>query len=272
MQRLLIERDGWRTLDDYSQVHHRNVVRDVAHNAEVVTNEEVGEGALIAQALQELQDLGLDGDVQGADWFVCHHEFGIDGQGTRDSDPLSLPPRQLVRIPTRVTPTQPDRLQELVDRPCPPASFNHLVENERFAEGLRDGHPRVERRVRILKHYLELLAAAAHRGFVARVNALPLHNDLAGRRLLQKQDAPPGRRLAAAALADKRKRFPLCHGETDTVDCAHGDSRATQQDVTHGTMHGKVLDEVTNLEQWRFTIRHALRHRCAAGASTTASG
>jgi hypothetical protein len=116
----------------------------MAHNAEVVTDEEVGEGSLIAQALEELQDLSLDGDIQGAHWLVCHNELRVDGQRARDADPLPLSAGELIRIPTRVTVTQSDSLQELVDRPSAASSFDHLMEYERFTQGLGDSHPRVE--------------------------------------------------------------------------------------------------------------------------------
>ena len=48
VQRLLVERGGWRTLDDDPEVHHRHLVRNVTDNAEVVTDEQVGEASLIA--------------------------------------------------------------------------------------------------------------------------------------------------------------------------------------------------------------------------------
>ena len=39
--------------------------------------------------------------------------------------------------------------------------------------------------------------------------------------MLQEQDAAPGRRLAAAALANERQRFPFVDAETDAIDRAH---------------------------------------------------
>ena len=42
VQRPLVQRGGRRALDDHPEVHHRHVVRDVADNAEVVTDEEIG--------------------------------------------------------------------------------------------------------------------------------------------------------------------------------------------------------------------------------------
>ena len=75
-----------------------------------------------------------------------------------------------------------------------------------------------------------------------------------------------------AALTDERERFPLSNAETDTIDRAHCSSRAAQQSVSRGATHGKVLDKVSNLEQWWLSIRHVLPHRCATGACIAASG
>src|SRR4051812_35857500 len=164
-----------------------------------------------------------------------------------------------------MTTAQPYGLQELIDRPSASAPVDHMVENECFTQGLSDGHPWIERRVGILKHDLKLLAAATHGGFLARVDTLPIDDDLTGSRLLQKQDTTPGCRFAAAALANERKGIPLCNAEADAIDRPHGDSRAAQQRVSYGALHGKVLDEVEHLEQWSLSILRPGPHRRASG-------
>ncbi len=48
VQRPLVQRVGWRPLDNYPEVHHGHVVGDVTDNTEVVTDEEVSETSFIA--------------------------------------------------------------------------------------------------------------------------------------------------------------------------------------------------------------------------------
>jgi hypothetical protein len=45
-----------------------------------------------------VDDLGLDGDVQGGDRFVAEDRFGIQGECAGDPDALALSSRELVRV------------------------------------------------------------------------------------------------------------------------------------------------------------------------------
>ena len=76
--------------DDFAEVHDGDAVADVADHAEVVGDEEVGEVVFVLQVLQEVDDLGLDGDVEGGDWLVGDDEGGVEGEGARDADALTL--------------------------------------------------------------------------------------------------------------------------------------------------------------------------------------
>ena len=48
MPRVVVEVVGRRDLDDLAEVHHRDPVADVAHDREVVRDEEVGQAELAA--------------------------------------------------------------------------------------------------------------------------------------------------------------------------------------------------------------------------------
>ena len=52
-------------LDDAAEVHHGHPVGDVLDDAEVVGDDEVGEVELALQPLEQVDDLRLDGDVEG---------------------------------------------------------------------------------------------------------------------------------------------------------------------------------------------------------------
>ena len=65
---------------------------------EVVADEEIGQAELGAQVHQQVDDLGLDRDVEGRDRLVADHEVGLQGQGAGDADALALAAAHLVRI------------------------------------------------------------------------------------------------------------------------------------------------------------------------------
>ena len=67
-------------------------------DGEVVGDEEVGEAEAILQVGEEVDDLGLDGDVEGADGLVADDEVGFDGEGAGDADALALAAAELVRV------------------------------------------------------------------------------------------------------------------------------------------------------------------------------
>jgi len=50
--------------DDLAQVHDRDAVTDMLNYPEVMGNEEVGEMHRLLEFLQEIDDLGLNGDIQ----------------------------------------------------------------------------------------------------------------------------------------------------------------------------------------------------------------
>ena len=70
VDRPLVELLGRRELDDLAEVHHRDAVGDVAHDAEVVRDEDVGQRELVLQVVEQVHDLRLDRDVERRDGLV----------------------------------------------------------------------------------------------------------------------------------------------------------------------------------------------------------
>ena len=70
MPGILVEDLGRSHLHDPPQVHDRDVVTDVGHDIEVVGDEEIGQPESFLQVLQQVDDLGLDGNIQGGDRLV----------------------------------------------------------------------------------------------------------------------------------------------------------------------------------------------------------
>src|SRR5262245_27370243 len=61
-------------LDDLAAEHDGNAVADVVDDREVVADEEVREAQLLLEVLEQVQDLRLDGDVEGARRLVADDE------------------------------------------------------------------------------------------------------------------------------------------------------------------------------------------------------
>ena len=89
-------------LDDLAEVHHRDLVADVAHDGQVVRDEHVREAELVLQVLEQVDHAGLDRHVERGHWLVEHEQVGVEREGARDADALALPAGELVRVAVRV--------------------------------------------------------------------------------------------------------------------------------------------------------------------------
>ena len=65
-------------------------------------HKQVGDPHLILNLLQQVDDLGLDGHIQGRDRLVTDNESGIQGHGPGNGDPLPLAAGKLMGIPADV--------------------------------------------------------------------------------------------------------------------------------------------------------------------------
>ena len=101
--------------DDFSQVHDRYPVADVMDDAEVVGDEQIGQFEVFLQFFQQIDDLRLDGDVQGGDRFVADDEPGMHRQSASDADPLPLASAELVRIGVHAHVEDAYSLQQMAD-------------------------------------------------------------------------------------------------------------------------------------------------------------
>jgi hypothetical protein len=78
--------------------HHHHLVGDLAHQAQVVADEQHAHAALGLQPRQQFQDLALDGHVQRRGGLVGDQQLGLAGQRHRDHHALLLAARHLVRV------------------------------------------------------------------------------------------------------------------------------------------------------------------------------
>ena len=214
-----------RLLDDLPGVHDGHLVRPPGHDAEVVGDQDHRHVALALLAGQQVEDLGLDGHVEGGGGLVGEQELGPAGQRHGDHDPLAHAARQLVGVLVQA----PGRLGdadrgEQGDR-VPPGG--PAVEVEVVAEALGDlgADPldRVEGGHGVLEHHGHLgapqvaPAGAVEGRDVAAAEAdgaLPDHVPLGQ----QAHDRPAEHRLARTGLADDAEGPAPVEGERHAVD------------------------------------------------------
>ena len=197
------------------------------------------------QVQQQVEDLGLDGHVERGHRLVADDELGLQHQGARDADALSLAARELVREAPGVVTAESHDLQVvadplLADRGVAPAVLLVRLGDEPLADDVADRHPRVERADRVLEHDLHPAAEPLELVALLVEDVLAPQRDRArgGRQQLQQRLAQ--RRLAAARLAHEAQDLAGTDVEGDAIDGAH---------VAHVPAHdaaedGVVLDQV----------------------------
>ncbi len=85
-------------LDHLTGVHDGDPVAHVGHNAEVVGDQQDRHALGVAQVEQQVEDLGLDRDVEGCGGFIRDKDPGGPGQGECNRDALGHATGELVRV------------------------------------------------------------------------------------------------------------------------------------------------------------------------------
>ena len=78
-------------------MHDADAVGHVAHHGKVVADQHVGQMEFLLEVAHQIEDLGLNRDIEGRGGLVADDEFGPGRQGPRDGDTLPLPSRKFVR-------------------------------------------------------------------------------------------------------------------------------------------------------------------------------
>ena len=86
------------SFDDFPAIHHGNGIGDFGNHPQIVGNENHRHAATIAQLPHEIEDGGLDGDIQGGGGFVGNQQGGIARDRHGNHHPLNLPPGKLVGV------------------------------------------------------------------------------------------------------------------------------------------------------------------------------
>ena len=95
---VVVDLVGGAGLDDLAAVHHHDAVGGLGDDAEVVGDEDEAEAHLDLELLEELQDLGLDRDVEGGGGLVGDDDVGLHRQRHGDHHALALAAGELVGV------------------------------------------------------------------------------------------------------------------------------------------------------------------------------
>ena len=209
---------GRPALDDASEVHDRDAIAQVAHDLQVMGDEQQSEAHVAAQRRDQIEDLGLQRHVQGRCRLVGEHERRLEHDCARDGDALALSAAQLVRKARGVAGRETHRLEDLHD-PVPARSPVSLaVDLERFGDQIPDAHAGIQRPPGVLEDHLHASTdrPALGPGGGHEVHAVEPHRAVRDGR--EPVDGPRKRRLSAPGLADETERFAAPDGEAHAVD------------------------------------------------------
>ena len=199
---------------------------------------------------EEVDDLCLNGHIQGANRLVCHQKLRLHTQSARDGNPLALPAGELGRVFVQIHFIQAHVFHlKRSFLAVGTALWRHTRNAHGLGNDVADLHSAVEARRGVLKDHLprglqELFVCGKLSG-VRDVDALI--ENLPGARLDQIHDAARRRRLSGAGLADQTVNLAPADGKRQPVERAHAGSFAEIKfvcDVSHiqqCVSHGELL-------------------------------
>src|SRR5512133_165652 len=256
VERVLVELLRRRDLDDRAQIHDGDPVRDVAHDRQVVGDEEVRQRELRLELLEEVDDLRLDRDVERRDGLVGDDEVGVDRERAGDPDPLALTARELVRKARAGVGREPDGLQQLANPPRHVAPSRQAVDLHRLTDDPSDAVPRVQRRERVLEDHLHPAAKSPDGSLAPLSDVLAIEEDSASGRLVEAQDRAADGRFSAPGFADEPERLAPLDLQRDVVHRLDVADVAVQQDP--------ALDREVDLQVLERNQRPVLTHDTTA--------
>ena len=210
--------------------HDEDAVGKVGDDAEIVGDEEDGHAELFPKVAEEVEDLGLNGDVEGGGGLVRDEKAGFAGQGHGDHGTLLHAPGELVGvIPGALFGiADADKLKKAGDLRMEIGKIG-LVELEGFADLETDGEDRIQGGGGFLENVGEFAATGLAKNIgrtgkkVGAVFPSGRASQGAGRRRGgETGESKGGGGFAGTAFADDSDGFPGIDGEGEVVDRGDG--------------------------------------------------
>ena len=101
--------------DDPPEVHHGDPVRHMPDHGQIVGDEDVGDPELLLEVIEQVQDLCLDGKVQGGHRFIQDDDVRVQGQGPGYADALALAAGEFLRRLAGVRGSQSHHVEQFAD-------------------------------------------------------------------------------------------------------------------------------------------------------------
>ena len=158
MQRVFKQFVGFALFHYHTQVHNHNFIGNVLNNRQVVGNEHIGKLPLFLQILHQIQNLSLNGNIQGRNRFVTYNELGLQRKGPGDANSLTAAAVKLVRIGAGKALGKTYGIHQLFHAFLQLRSLADIVDVQRLTYDFTDGHPGIQRREGILEYNLHLPA------------------------------------------------------------------------------------------------------------------
>ncbi len=198
-------------------------------------DEDVGQAEVVLKLLEQVDHLRLHRHVERGHRLVTDDDLRLQRESPGDADALPLAARELVRVAVDEVGVQPDPLQQ-VARPGGSLLGRHDVgvDLPGLRDDVADGHPRVQRGVRVLEDDLDVAAQPPQVLALEVGDVVALVEHPAARRLLQGQQQLGDRRLAAAGLPDQTERLAGVERKVHPVHRAH---------VAHGLLEQHALGD-----------------------------
>ena len=110
-----VEFDRRSDFNDPPEVHDGHALAQVFDHGKIVGDKEVGQTELLLDIIEEVDDLGLNREIEGGDGFIGDDQFGFHCQGAGDADALPLPAREFVGIAIKDITAKADGRQQFND-------------------------------------------------------------------------------------------------------------------------------------------------------------
>src|ERR1700722_12464242 len=176
----------------------------MAHDGKIVADEQHGGAEFPLQIEQQVDDLPLNGHIQGAHRLIAYQKLRTQYHGARNADALALATAEFVGVASRHRGGQAHSFEHVAHPLLPRAGTQTGFEDsQRLANGLPDRHARVQTRDRVLEDQLQIAAARAQVRRVAckEVSAGPKYGAVSGPD--QPQDGSRQSGLARSGFADQ---------------------------------------------------------------------
>ena len=211
---------GVGQLHDVALVDDGDAVGDVAHDGEVMGDEEIGDAALFLHMAQKVQNLGADGHIQCRDGLVSDDEFRLHDESPGDADALALAARELVGEAGRKLGQQAHIQQRLTDFFVPLGGGEVWPDiHQALAYDVAHLGALVQGGLGVLEYHLNFLDdLLVQRVGDLAVYLLALIEHLAARGGQDAHDGPANGGLARTGLAHQTEGLALIDGEVCVLD------------------------------------------------------